>query len=59
MKKKDFCKSCNNEIDPDYCWCGGHMKHHSLYDNHYPVNMGCDCYRVKTEDWLSDKLIID
>ena len=40
-----FCPSCQQAIDPDVCWCGDSIKHHSW--DHSPVPMGCDCHRHK------------
>jgi hypothetical protein len=41
---KHFCPHCKEQIDPDWCWCGNHMDHHTQSDNHSPIPMGCTCY---------------
>lgn len=45
-----FCSSCGNSIDPDVCWCGDYALHHSGYEGHHFVAMGCDCSRGD-RDW--------
>lgn len=40
------CSGCKQEIDPDYCHCGGRIDQHvPMNDGHAPVPMGCQCGR--------------
>lgn len=42
------CSGCKQEIDPDYCHCGGRIDQHSpMNDGHAPVPMGCQCGRSR------------
>lgn len=45
-----ICSGCNQEIDPDCCWCGAPIEDHGWYDNHSAVPMGCNCFRDKSND---------
>lgn len=45
MSELITCPYCNQEIDPDTCWCGDEIKH-SPYAGHSPVPMGCSCGRI-------------
>lgn len=40
--ERPICPGCNQEIDPDWCWCGGPIDH-SPWEGHMPVPMGCIC----------------
>jgi hypothetical protein len=42
--RREICPGCKGEIDPDWCWCGGHMDRHTMGDGHSPVPMGCVCH---------------
>lgn len=54
MKDKRIkCSGCNQEIDPDTCWCGQSIDHG--YDNHPVVPMGCDCYRDAEQPTTKEK----
>lgn len=43
LEKVHFCSGCRNEIDPDCCHCGDLIKNHTIYFEHIPVPMGCEC----------------
>ncbi len=40
------CEGCDQEIDPDTCWCGIAKTGHSR-EEHYFTPMGCDCGRKR------------
>jgi hypothetical protein len=39
------CFHCQNEIDPDTCWCGEPHRDRYGDGSHAFVPMGCNCYR--------------
>lgn len=39
-----FCEGCRNEIGPGTCGCGDPING-NRHDGHFPVPMGCDCFR--------------
>lgn len=45
-REKPKCEGCGKEIDPDTCGCGEVIRPGVAHDNHYPIPMGCDCYRA-------------
>lgn len=46
-ERREVCRGCGYETDPDMCWCGSYIEEHGMYDGHQPVPMGCVCpYRV-------------
>lgn len=55
---RPVCHGCGNEVDRDYCWCGGRMDAHSPQnDGHSPVSMGCTCGYVTSEDSTMNEAI--
>lgn len=43
-----ICSGCKQEIDPDYCHCGGRVdQHNPMNDGHAPIPMGCQCGRAR------------
>ena len=48
MTERPICDGCEQEIDPDCCWCGGDREGHN-WDNHHFIPMGCECYRDRDE----------
>lgn len=48
-RHRDLCSGCGKEIDESTCWCGDAIdKRGTWHDNHPPVPMGCECYRVES-----------
>lgn len=54
MKKLSLskCPGCGNEIDKETCWCGERIDFVHPTD-HIAVPLGCDCFKVKIEDWIN------
>jgi hypothetical protein len=44
------CSRCNNEIDPERCWCGARTEDHGWINDHPFVPAGCDCLRDESDD---------
>lgn len=39
------CPVCQNEIDPDVCWCGSPFNgRYARHDGHAPIPVGCTCH---------------
>jgi hypothetical protein len=53
------CPECKQEIDPDTCWCGDLYESHTVFDGHYFVPMGCDCFRVKNLSFDLNSILSD
>lgn len=53
--EREVCRGCGKEIDPGVCWCGTPPDAHDpYYDEHTPVPMGCECYRIKPDAALAE-----
>lgn len=49
---RDWCRDCQSEIDPEWCWCGQHVDRHGYSDNHAAVPMGCRCGFDRSEEQI-------
>lgn len=48
---REVCKGCGSEVDPEVCYCGEPIVEDRTYcDNHHPVPMGCNCWRLKGDE---------
>lgn len=49
------CPVCNQEIDPEVCFCGAEKKYHGRMDNHSFIPAGCICnYSVSEKETSFD-----
>lgn len=44
----EICKGCDQEVDPETCWCGDDVKGHALVEHSF-VPMGCICFRSQAQ----------
>jgi predicted nucleotidyltransferase len=51
VDQRPLCDGCGNEIDPEWCWCGGPRTPHGF------VPMGCDCMRNASREYGSEVFI--
>lgn len=54
-RRVGICPSCKQEIDPETCWCGGHIDKHTMGDGHAPVPMGCVCHYADSREDIEEK----